>query len=161
MFDWNALCQMPHMSQMPFGPYAATAFGSEDSAATDATTAGQLGSFPSPFPGFAGMQGAPLPAASLMQLVLYPQMQMMLFAQQMAGMQLQMVQQLAGQMQQACAQASGADQTKAQASAGMQLPFNLSVADLQKLLQIDASPKTLSMLQKVLDLVFDAYEKQS
>lgn len=38
--------------------------------------------------------------------------------------------------------------------------LNLPGLDLQKLLQMEASPKALEGLQKVLDMVFDAYTGQ-
>lgn len=159
MFDWTAMPQMPMMPQMPFGPYATDGDASMGASTTETNGAscGQAGSFPNPFQAAQGT----VPLGGMMQMLLYPQMQMMMFAQQMVGMQMQVMQQLMEQMQQGIAQGqAGAQQAQPQAGPGMQLPFNLSVADLQKLLQLDASPKTLSLLQKALDFVFDAYTKE-
>jgi len=38
--------------------------------------------------------------------------------------------------------------------------FNLQNLDLSKLLSMEASPKTMEMLQKVMDFIFDLYNKQ-
>lgn len=73
-------------------------------------------------------------------------------------MQINMQMQFLSQMQAYLSQLQQGDAT--QQDGATQLPFNMSMMDLQKLLQIDASPKALDMLQQALDFVFDAYEKQ-
>jgi len=55
----------------------------------------------------------------------------------------------------------GMNAMNAQQQKGASIPgLNLPGLDLQKLLQMEASPKTLDGLQKVLDMVFDAYTRQ-
>lgn len=73
-------------------------------------------------------------------------------------MQINMQMQFLSHMQAYLSQLQQGDAT--QQDGVTQLPFNMSMMDLQKLLQIDASPKALDMLQQALDFVFDAYEKQ-
>ena len=71
--------------------------------------------------------------------------------QMMLGQAQQMMAGLMPQPQLAGQQASEGQQ------AGPQLPFNMSPEVLQRLMQLDASPKTLNLLQRTLDFVFDAY----
>lgn len=150
MFDFSnmpGMPQMPFMPLMPF-PFAGgapcgatpsdqTAATGQDGAPTEDAPAAQVGT-----PMAQGMQLVPFPAPfiSLMQMQLSMQMQM-----------ITQMQQVLSQMQQGGA---------APQPGSAQLPFNMSIADLQKLLQIDASPKTLDVLQQVLDFIFDAYTKQ-
>lgn len=90
--------------------------------------------------GMPQMTFMPFPLIGLMQMQLSMQMQMIAQMQQF----LSQVQQLGASSQQG----------------GIQLPFNMSVDDLQRLLQLEASPKAMNILQQTLDFVFDAYSNQ-
>lgn len=81
---------------------------------------------------------------------------MLPFSQMMQMMQmLQMMQQWMFSMGMNAMNAANARQKDASIPG-----LNLPGLDLQKLLQMEASPKALEGLQKVLDMVFDAYTGQ-